>query len=89
MSPRPRPLPPTDLPSFDLLTNILHENLGVERSKIRPDSRLIDFGIDSVRAMELVIDLERNLEIPIPDQDLADLRSIQELADYLDRRIRE
>lgn len=69
-----------------VLTDIVARKARVDRARIRPNSRFVDFGIDSVRATEIVVELERVFSITIPDQDLMELETIAEIARYLDRR---
>lgn len=58
----------------------------VTATEIESTSRLIDFGLDSLKAMDLVIELEQAFDIEVSDRDLIDLTTIQEVADYVDRR---
>ena len=46
---------------------------------------LIDCGIDSVKAMDIVVEMETAYEIEISDAALADLNTLQEVADYVQR----
>ena len=57
-----------------------------DRDKVRPEARFIDFGLDSVKAMDLVVELEQAYDISIPDQDLADLVTLGDVANYVDSR---
>lgn len=71
---------------LDVLRDLLAKKTRIDRERIHPSSRLVDFGIDSVRAMEIVVDLERIFAISIPDQDLMDIESLQDIAAYVQRR---
>ena len=46
-----------------------------------------DLGLDSIELVELIIDLEEAFQLSIPDEDVEDLASLGELADYLNNRI--
>ncbi len=56
-----------------------------DREKVRPEARFIDFGLDSVKAMDLIVELEEAYGISIADKDLADLRTLQDVAAYVVR----
>ncbi len=70
-----------------ILTDVVARKARIDRSRIRPASRFVDFGIDSVRATEIVVELETVLSISIPDEDLMELETIEEIARYLERRL--
>ena len=76
----------SEKPPLELIVDLVVEMARVERQYVQPGSRFIDFGIDSARAMEVVVDLEETYAVSIPDQDLADLKTIQDLATYIERR---
>ena len=57
-----------------------------DREKVRSEARFIDFGLDSVKAMDLVVELEEAYGISIPDKDLADLSTLADVARYVDDR---
>lgn len=54
-------------------------------SDLQPDHELIaDLGMDSARALELLVELEDRLEIEISDEDAARLNTVGDILDYLD-----
>ncbi|MHC4393422.1 MAG: acyl carrier protein [Planctomycetota bacterium] len=62
------------------------EICGIEPASVRAEARLIEHGIDSVRAMDLVIELEEEFDIEVPDEDLAGVATVGELIQYVERR---
>lgn len=58
------------------------------RERVVPTSRFIDFGLDSVKALDLVVELEEAYGIEIPDGDLADLHTLADLAEYVRARLK-
>ena len=49
------------------------------------ESRFIDdFEMDSLDMVEMLIDLEKETEIKIPNEDLKDINTVGELIAYLD-----
>jgi acyl carrier protein len=44
-------------------------------------------GIDSVQALELLSDLEREFRVEVPDYELADVRTFADLVDKIEERL--
>lgn len=60
------------------------EVLGVEPGEARLESRIIeDLGGSSLEVLDIVARLEDRYEISIPDEALADLSTVQSVADLL------
>lgn len=70
-----------------MLIDLVARRTRADRARIGPRSRFIDFGLSSVAALELVVDLEQALGVSIPDADLAQLETLGDLAGYLERRL--
>ena len=58
----------------------------IDVSAVRDDARLAEFGIDSVRAMDLLVALEDEFSIEIPDKDVPRLQTVRELVAYVERK---
>ncbi|MCC3331259.1 acyl carrier protein [Nocardia abscessus] len=52
---------------------------GLRTVEIDPDTPLLDYGLDSVRSVELVVELEREFEIAISDEEAAALHTAREV----------
>ena len=65
---------------------LLGETCAIDPAAIRDDARLIEYGLDSVRATDLVIALEERFSISIPDTDAARLKTVADLQAYVARR---
>lgn len=62
------------------VTNILCDKLGVEEADCRPSASLNDdMGADSLDFIELVIDIEEELSITLPDGDLEQVKTVGDL----------
>lgn len=79
----------SDDPLLDSVIDAVAPYTRAKRERIRPEGRLIDFGIDSVNAKQILVDLERAHGLEIPDRDVIDLDSIGAIADYLRGRLAE
>ena len=63
---------------------IIEEQLGVESDRIKEEASFIDdLGADSLDIVELVMAMEEEFELEIPDEDAENLRTIGDVADYL------
>lgn len=58
-----------------------------ELDEITPDKDLVgDLGIDSPKALRLLVELEERLSIEIPDEDAARLSTVGDVYAYLESR---
>jgi acyl carrier protein len=63
---------------------ILSKKFNVEMSKIGGKTRLAeDLGVDSFGAVELMFELEESFGLHIPDSDIENIRSVDEIVLYL------
>lgn len=63
---------------------ILAEQLGVAENEIKPDTNFFDdLNADSLDAVEMIMSLEDEFEIEIPDEDGADFTTMQKVVNYL------
>lgn len=64
---------------MDLLKQELVLTCGIKPESVQADARLIAYGLDSVRSMELIIALEDALDIEISDYEVAQLETVQDV----------
>jgi len=65
---------------------IIAEQLGVEESEVTPSASFVDdLGADSLDTVELVMALEENFDIEIPDEAAEKIRTVQDAIDYIDK----
>ena len=74
-----------DLAEIEMqVKEILSKTLNVDKDKITPDKKLReDLGVDSFVFVELSFALEDQAEIDIPDEDFANLKTVQDVGFYL------
>jgi len=69
---------------IEKIIDLTKENLGFEDKTITADTSFKeDLGVDSLDLFELVMAFEEEFGIEIPSEDLTDLLTIQDVADYL------
>lgn len=62
---------------------LMAEQSGGGVSEINKESTLEDNGLDSLDAVELVMALEEEFSIEIPDDDAEEFNTVQEVIDYI------
>ena len=63
---------------------IIAKELGVEREKLTNDASFMeDLGADSLDTVELVMEVEKEFNIDIPDEDAEKLRTVGDALTYL------
>jgi len=71
----------------DELRQIIAEVTEVE--EIPEDTPFADLGIDSMMAIEIVADVEKNYDITIAEEELADLTNLRAVYDKVQQKLRE
>jgi acyl carrier protein len=67
------------------LKKIVAEQLGVDESKITPNARFTDdLNADSLDLVEMIMSLEEEFGVEIPDEDAEKIVSVQDAIDYID-----
>jgi acyl carrier protein len=67
---------------------IVCENLGVNKEQVTRNTSFIeDVGADSLDIVELVMELEEEFEITIPDEEAEKIKTVGEAIDYIDREL--
>lgn len=67
------------------VTKIIEEQLGVEPDRIKPEASFIDdLGADSLDIVELVMAMEEEFDLEIPDEDAEKLKTVQDVTSYIE-----
>lgn len=70
------------------LKTIVADRLGVDESLITPEASFVDdLNADSLDLVELIMTLEEEFKIEIPDEDAEKLQTIGDAMDYLEERL--
>lgn len=63
---------------------LIAEKLDVDISDVVPDASLIDdLGADSLAIVELIMTMEEEFDIEVPDEDAEKLATVQKAIDYI------
>ena len=64
--------------------SIIAENLGVAEDEIKATSSFIDdLGADSLDIVELVMQMEEEFEVEIPDEEAENIKTVQDAINYI------
>lgn len=67
------------------LKKIVAEQLGVDESEIVPNAHFADdLNADSLDLVEMIMSLEEEFGVEIPDEDAKDILTVQDAMDYID-----
>ena len=71
--------------TFARVQAIVEEQLGVEASKITPESDFQkDLGADSLDVVELIMAFEEEFDINVNDDAAGDIKTVQQVIDYIE-----
>lgn len=63
---------------------IIVDQLGVNAEQVTPEAKMIeDLGADSLDAVELVMAIEEEFEIEVPDEDAEKLSSVNDIISHV------
>ena len=69
------------------IKSIIAEQLGVKKEEIKPESSFIDdLGADSLDTVELVMALEEEFGIEIPDEDAEKMTTVGDAIKYIEEK---
>ena len=72
----------------DRIAEIIAEQLGVSREEISPDASFVeDLGADSLDIVELVMAMEEEFDVEIPDDEAARIERIRDAVAYLKQKL--
>ena len=68
----------------DRVKKIIAEQLGVEEEEVVPEASFVqDLGADSLDTVELVMALEEEFDIEIPDEEAEKMQKVVQAIDYI------
>lgn len=69
---------------FEKVRKVLAEQLGVDESVVTPDASFVDdLGADSLDIVELIMGLETEFDIEIPDEDAEKIATVGDAVEYI------
>ena len=71
---------------FEQVCKMLAEQLGIDASAIKPESEVVkDLGADSLDVVELLMTLEDEYNITLPEEDVEGIKTVQDIVDMMNK----
>lgn len=72
----------------DRIKKIIAEQLGVEEEEVIPEAKFVDdLGADSLDTVELVMALEEEFDVEIPDEDAEKIQTVGGAIDFIKEKV--
>jgi acyl carrier protein len=69
---------------FNKVKDIIVEQLGVEENEVKMETSFVDdLGADSLDIVELIMAMEEEFNIEIPDEDAESIGSVEDVVNYV------
>jgi len=66
------------------IIEIIAGQLVIDADSIKPESEIIaDLKADSLAIVEMLMEIEEKFGVNVPDEDVANLKTVQDIADYV------
>lgn len=73
---------------LERVKNIVAKQLGIEANEVNITASFTDdLGIDSLEIFEIVMSLEEEFDIEIPNEDIEDIKSVEDISRYIESKI--
>lgn len=70
---------------FERLQKIIAEQLEISEDDIRPDSDIVDdLGADSLDLVDLVMSIEDEFEMEVPDEAVEEIKTVDDAVRYIE-----
>ncbi len=75
---------------FEKIKQILAEQLDADIEQMTMDTRIgEDLGADSLDVVEMLMAIEDDFDVEIPDEDIEGLKTIGDVVDYINKNIED
>ena len=72
--------------NFDKVKDIIVDKLGIDEEKVTPEASFKDdLGADSLDIAELVMELEDEFDMEIPDEEAEKINTVGDALDFIDK----
>ncbi|GAB6045266.1 acyl carrier protein [Caminibacter profundus] len=71
---------------FDQVKEVIVEQLNVSPEEVKPEANFVeDLGADSLDVVEMIMALEERFGIEIPDSEAENIKTVQDVVDYIEK----
>ena len=72
---------------FDKVASLVADQLGIDKSKVKLESNIIeDLGADSLDVIEMLMTLEDEFGITIPDDKINQIKTVGQIVELIDKK---
>ena len=73
--------------TFDRVKKVLVEQLDVDEDAVTPTASIVDdLGADSLDVVEIIMGLEEEFDVEIPDEDAEKITTVQQIISYVEEK---
>lgn len=73
--------------TFERVKKVLVDQLDVSPDEITPTASIVDdLGADSLDVVEIIMGLEEEFDVEIPDEDAEKITTVQQIIDYVEEK---
>jgi acyl carrier protein len=72
---------------FEKVKKIIAKQLGIGEEEIKEDTTFEDLGIDSLEIFEVIMALEDEFDIEIPNEDVESIKNIADITNYIQSKV--
>ena len=73
--------------TFDRVKKVLVEQLDVDEEAVTPPASIVDdLGADSLDVVEIIMGLEEEFDVEIPDEDAEKITTVQQIISYVEEK---
>ena len=71
---------------FEKLKDIIVDQLGVEKDDVAMDANIqADLGADSLDVVDLLMSIEDEFEVEVPDEEIENIKTVGNLVDFIEK----
>ena len=75
---------------FDKIKSIIVDQLDADENEVTMEANIQDdLGADSLDVVDLVMSIEENFDIEIPDEDVENIKTVGDIVKYIESKIEE
>ena len=73
-----------DQKTFERVCDVIRETAGLDDVEMKPESTLEEIGLDSLGTVEILVAVEDEFGIEVPDDAIENLRTVGDVVEFVD-----
>lgn len=73
---------------FEKVKKLIATQLGIGEEEIKETTTFQDLGIDSLEIFEIIMALEDEFHLEIPNEDVEDIKNVTDITKYIQSKVR-